>query len=217
MDRKKKLVQYGILLCVVLLMALLLPKGIRYLSDSIVERILSGNNFDETETEGFDESEYDSEATTETDIQGSDVTYSIGDPDLYVDKSDSTDQENRLKTQEPGSDPALAEKYEREAQAFEDYVNSFTPECREEEAGVMERFLSGNRKKFFETAAAYAFARWGDDRKITRLEFHTMSETDQKDGYICLVSFYHTSHPDTEYGDMAFCVYNRLDDTYSFT
>lgn len=210
---KKKLKQYGILMVLVIVISLIMPRGIRIISNYAVSRIIRTGGEKETGTE----TETDTEGSPGTEIEEA-GTYSIGNPDLYVEKENpGGNVQSGLVPGPEGSDPELARKYEEEVRTYENYVAKFNPEYIEAEKGIMDQFLI-NKEKFHDTIATFAFVKWGTDRVITRVQFDAISVAyDDNPEVTCLIEFFHTSHPDTENGTMSFCVYNKAEDTYSFT
>jgi hypothetical protein len=205
---KKKILQYGLMVGTIVVLSLLMPKAIRYLSGHLVNYIIQDEQNDTMiETEPVSEP-----ATEEQLTEASNGIYKIGDPDLYVESSNSSDASDHLEKED--GDLTTAKKYEAEAKAFDEYVSEFTPEYVESEVGIMKTFLA-DKEKFRQTAAAYAYAKWGTGRRIVQIEFNALSEED--DTYICMITFYHTDHPDTENGAMVFCVLRKEEGTYSFT
>lgn len=200
-QRRKQIVCFIAVILLIILVSMLLPYGIRAISDIFVDHII-----EETETETANEPEPGNTSVT---LPGGGNVKGKEEP--------PTETENlpaEAHTEMPGEAGAKnQEKTEYDAR-LKQYRGSVDPEYTETYAGAIDDFIGNRKEQFGDALADYLYGLYDDSYTVDRVNIIEKVKEDASELSYQIEVF--VSGNEQGYSEQFICSYNKTWDFYSF-
>lgn len=215
---RKRILLYLALLAAIIAVSVMMPYGIRAMTELVKNRILSGVYESEAYGDDTEAETADMILQEQTERQGGTLVIGLDSLESEEDiragisigrgrQIPESEDDQQLQAQEE------AENVRREMlKILASYKESFHPELKEADKDIMERFVGENAQLFLDAAAEYAFGYYGSEYPVTKIYFDYITADD--DTIItCLLELY--TEEDAA-SDLVLCTYNKELKQYIF-